>query len=197
MASVSSRLQGVGPVGRLVLGLALVPLLGAAPSAEAPKGSREYQIKAAFLFNFARFVEWPVAAFPSADSPLKLCILGEDPFGAALDETVRGERVRERQLVVQRLAEVVDVSSCQLVFLSASERGRFPEILGELVSKSVLTVSEVEDFAAEGGMINFVLVDNRVRFEINPSAAKRSGLKVSSELLRLGRIVGGDTEEAG
>ncbi len=189
----SLRMRTLLRRGCMLLGLAVLPLLsGAAPMAEPSRYSREYQIKAAFLFNFARFVEWPAAAFGSSDSPLSLCVLGEDPFGSALDETVRGEKVRDRRLEVRRTSEVVDLDACQLVFVSASERSRLAEILSALGSRSVLTVGEVEEFAARGGVINFVLVDNRVRFEINPGAAKRSGLKISSELLRLGRIVDRD-----
>jgi hypothetical protein len=178
--------------GGLTLGLALLPLLmgAAAPTTEPRRESREYEIKAAFLFNFARFVEWPAAALGEPEAPLSLCVLGEDPFGLALEETVRGETVRDRRLVVKRVAKVVDAGVCQLVFVSASERAHIPDILGVLAGRSVLTVSEVEDFAARGGIINFVLVDNRVRFEINPDAAEHGGLKISSELLRLGRIVG-------
>lgn len=151
--------------------------------------SREYQVKAVFLFNFAQFVEWPESAFSSADAPLCFCVLGDDPFGADLDDTVRGETIHTRELTVRRSDKAGELKGCQLLFISRSERGRLAGILAELEGSPVLTVSEVEEFGRRGGMINFYLEDNRVRFEVNPQAAAREGLKISSELLSLGKIV--------
>jgi hypothetical protein len=151
---------------------------------------KEYQVKAACLFNFAQFVEWPAAAFPDADAPIRIGVLGDDPFGAALEETVRGETVRNRKLVIQRSHRVADLKNCHVLFISKSEKKRVAEILSQLSSSDVLTVSEVESFARRGGIINFYLAGKKVRFEINPDAAKRKGLKVSAQLLELGAEVG-------
>jgi hypothetical protein len=159
--------------------------------------SREYQIKAAFLFNFAQFVEWPAGAFPHASTPLCIGILGTDPFGAALDETVQGETIHNHPLVVTRSSQVEDLKACQLVFVSESERDRVGEVLAALDPQSVLTVSDIERFAERGGVIRFFVQGNRVRFEINPASARREGLKISSQLLALGRIVASDPESGG
>jgi hypothetical protein len=173
---------------------ALFLAAGAAPFTPTARGSqpevpREYQIKAVFLFNFAKFVEWPATAFPDAEAPLRLCVLGEDPFGAALEETVRGESIADRTLAIERSRQVDDLKDCQLLFISRSERDRVATILSQLGPGAVLTVSEVEDFTRRGGIINFYLDGNRVRFEINQASARRMGLKIDAQLLSLAKIV--------
>jgi hypothetical protein len=150
----------------------------------------EYQVKAVFLFNIVQFVEWPPRAFASSDTPICIGVLGDDPFGTALEETVRGETVQNRKLIVQRSHRAENLKDCQLIFISKSETERLPGILGELDPVPALTVSETQGFAQRGGIINLYLAANKVRFEINPSAARRKGLKISSELLSLGKIIG-------
>jgi len=151
--------------------------------------SKEYQVKAAFLFNFAQFVDWPPAAFTNIDMPFTIGILGRDPFGAALEATVEGETVNNRKIIIERARTVDDLKNCQLIFISQSEKSQVPEILSALDDRPVLKVSEIEGFARLGGSINFYLDDGRVRFEVNPAAAQRDGLKVSSQLLSLGKII--------
>jgi hypothetical protein len=151
--------------------------------------SREYQVKAAFLFNFVQFVEWPTRAFTNSEAPICIGVLGEDPFASALEETVRGETVQNRKLIVQHSNRVEPLKDCQLVFISKSETDRVPGILDELDPEPVLTVSETQGFAQRGGIINLYLAGNKVRFEINPAAARHKGLKISSELLSLGKII--------
>jgi hypothetical protein len=155
-----------------------------------PAVSKEYQVKAAFLFNFAQFVEWPPAAFKNPDSPLSIGILGEDPFGSALEETVKGESIRNRKLIIKRSRRAEDLNGCQLVFIAKSEKTKLSDALTKLTGKGILTVSEIEGFGLRGGMFNFFIEGNKVRFEINPAAAQHEGLKISSQLLSLGRIVG-------
>lgn len=154
----------------------------------------EYQVKAAFLFNFTQFVEWPAAAFGSADSPLVIGVLGRDPFGGFLDETVRGESVNQRNLQVRRFARVEDVNNCQMLFISNSETEHMAEILGKLKGKSILTVGETEDFARRGGVIRFATVANKIRLNINVEAAKEASLTISSKLLRPAEIVNARSE---
>ena len=151
--------------------------------------SREYEIKAAFLINFIQFVVWPTNAFTNEEAPFCVGVIGEDPFGSALDQTVQGETVNHHKIVVKRWQRVEDCKDCQLVFVSKSENKRVPEILAKIDSHPVATVSEVAGFAKQGGMINFYREQNKVRFEINPASAEKSGLKISSQLLRLGKIV--------
>jgi hypothetical protein len=151
--------------------------------------SKEYQIKAVFLFNFAQFVEWPANTFTNAEAPFCIGILGDDPFGKALDETIQGETIQNHRLVVQRSQRPEDLQNCQLIFVSKSEKGRMVEILSKLSGRKILTVSELPGFANRGGVINFYFEGNKVRFEINPASAEREGLKVSSQLLSLGKII--------
>jgi hypothetical protein len=151
--------------------------------------SKEYQIKAAFLFNFAQFVEWPTVAFADASAPISIGVLGDDPFGAVLDQTIEGETINHRKLIIQRSQRVADLKGCHLVFISKSEKSRLADIFDRLGSASVLTVSETENFARRGGIINFYLDGNKVRFEINADAAQRKGIKISSQLLKLGKVV--------
>jgi hypothetical protein len=162
--------------------LALTPLAGLAQT-------KEYQIKAAFLLNFIQFVQWPAAAFSGPDAPLCIGVLGNDPFGPALEEAVRGASSQHHKLTILRPQRIEDLTNCQLVFVSASENQRAPAILAKLESQPVMTVGEEADFAKQGGTINFYREQNKVRFEINTAAALKSGLKISSQLLRLGKIV--------
>ena len=153
---------------------------------------KEYQIKAAFLFNFAQFVEWPPASFADANAPICIGVLGDDPFGPVLEQTVQGETINHRKLIIQRSQRVEDLKGCHLVFISKSEKSRLTDIFDGLGSASILTVSETENFARRGGIINFYLEGNKVRFEINSDAAQRKGIKISSQLLKLGKLVGAE-----
>lgn len=149
----------------------------------------EYQLKAVFLFNFAQFVEWPASAFPSPETPLVIGVLGEDPFGPYLDETVRGEKVNDRPLVVRRYQSVEEITTCHILFISRAEEGRLKGILDSLRGRSVLTVSDADRFATRGGMIRFVTDHHRIRFRINLEAARAANLTLSSKLLRPAQIV--------
>nr|WP_246262417.1 YfiR family protein [Aromatoleum evansii] len=152
----------------------------------------EHEVKAAFLYNFAKFVDWPPQAFTSADAPLALCVLGHDPFGAALS-AVDGKAARSRTVQVRRLQHDGAVRDCHIVFLAAAETVRLRELVATLRGWPVLLVGESEDFATQGGIINLTVGrENRVQIEINLNAAQRHGLKISSQLLRLARIVGGE-----
>ena len=148
--------------------------------------AEEYQVKALFLYNFAKFVDWPPNM--RAD-PICIGILGDDPFGDALDQTVKGKTVNGRNFVVKRLQRQEDGEGCHIVFISASEKKKVRAILNGLGRCNVLTVGDVEGFAAAGGVINFEIVDSKVRFEVNIDAAERAGLKLSSKLLNLAKIV--------
>lgn len=157
--------------------------------AQAPS---EYQVKAAFLLNFARFVDWPDGSAAGTHDSMSLCVVGDDPFRGILDETVKGKTVNGRDLVVERFKRGDDARDCQIVFISASESRRLNPILESLKGASVLTVGETDGFAQRGGIINFVLEDNRVHFEINVEAAERARLKISSKLLSLAKIIKGE-----
>lgn len=148
------------------------------------------QVEAVFLFNFSQFVEWPQQVFPRPDSPIVIGVLGEDPFGATLDEVVRGEVVKGRPLVVRRFQSIGQLTDCQILFISRTERGHLPRILGMLKGRSILTVSDLEGFARDGGMIRFVLMENKIRLRVNLEATKSAGLTVSSKLLRPAQVIG-------
>ena len=122
---------------------------------KVPAQSREYQIKAAFLFNFAQFVDWPASAFTGDAAPFYVGILGDDPFGAALDETVQGEVIGNHKIIVVRSQKIDDLKSCQMIFVSKSEKQHITEILSDLDSRPILKVSEINGFAEHGGGINF------------------------------------------
>jgi hypothetical protein len=159
-----------------------------APSArEQP--ALEYQVKAAFLYNFAKFVEWPPQKAGAADSPLIIGILGKDPFAGALEAAVEGKKFNQHALVVRHVSSPAEARACHLLFISRSEDNRLPAIVKELSDSPVLTIGESDKFIARGGMINFIMVDNKVRFEINPEAAGEAGLRISSKLLHVARVV--------
>jgi YfiR/HmsC-like len=160
------------------------------PALTADRDS-EYQVKAAFLVNFARFVEWPPQSFAAASDPLVFGVYGNGVFSAALDQAVIGKMIDGRRAVIRRTSELGALRSCHVVFLPASEINHFQEVSNGLGGLSVLLVGETESFAERGGVINFILENERVRFEISPSAAARVHLKISSKLLQLAVIVGG------
>jgi hypothetical protein len=148
----------------------------------------EYEVKAAFLFNFAKFVEWPGSAFPDTNSPLTVCILGDAPFGEAF-APIQGQTVRGRRLRVERHQKVDGLVNCHILFISAARTSELPQVLRRLGTAGTLIVGEQEGFARTGGMISFSIQENRVQFEINLEATDKAGLKLSSRLLRLASIV--------
>jgi uncharacterized protein DUF4154 len=157
----------------------------AAQAVRAP----EYQVKAVFLFNFAQFVDWPAAAFPAADTPLVICVLGNDPFGDALDQTVRNERLGGRPFQVRRYRSVEEITTCHILFISRSEGNRPEAVLASLNQRPILTVSDADGFAQRGGMIRFVTDRNRIRLQLNLAAAEAAHLTISSKLLRVAEII--------
>lgn len=165
--------------------VALAFLLALQAGAQEP--SPEYELKAAFLYNFVKFVEWPADAFAGAKSPLTICVYGNDPFRASLDGVVRGETLGERGLLVQRPEALGDLRDCRVLFVSRSESHRLPEVLAQVEGAPVLTVGDTDGFLRAGGVINFVMEDNKVRFQINQEAAERNRLTISSKLLRLAK----------
>ena len=150
----------------------------------------EYELKAVFLFNFVQFVEWPPEAFSGAQAPLVIGVMGDDPFGRVLDETVSGETVRQRPLQIRRYRGIDEITTCHLLFISESEAEQLDEILAALKDRSILTVSDDESFTRRGGVIRFVVDRSKIRFQINLEAAQAARLTVSSKLLRLAEIVG-------
>jgi hypothetical protein len=152
----------------------------------------EYQVKAAFLYNLAKFVEWPAQSFHSPTSPIVICILGHDPFGSALTDTVEGKELGGRALLVRQIPDARNAGTCHVVFVSSSEQKRLRSILQDLKASEALTVGDTEGFASLGGIVNFKLDGGMVRFQINVEAAKEKNLRISSKLLSLAQIVKGN-----
>lgn len=153
------------------------------------KSANEYQVKAAFLYNFAKFVDWPPSAFSDAKQPLDVCVYGRDPFGNALEDALLGKAIGERRIGLGRAMQFQDLAGCHVVFVSSPARESTMDLANRLKGRPVLLVGESEGFAASGGAIQFTIEDNRVHFIINPDAADRAGLKISSKLLALAKIV--------
>lgn len=168
-----------------IAGRRLALLLGWAAfavSAFAQNSATESEVKAAYLYNFAKFVQWPA---PPSDK-FRICILGSDSLGKALETTVQGERLQGRPVELKRTGSAeVAASSCDMVFIAGSERGHLGEILRSFTKNHILTVSDIPHFVDKGGIIGFVVQDNRVRFEANQDAAQNAGLTLSSELLKV------------
>jgi hypothetical protein len=145
----------------------------------------ENQAKAAYLFNFAKFVEWPASAFPSAAAPMVICILGKSPLGEAIDE-LAGRSVKGRKVQVRQLGKTEEIAGCQVLFIASSERTHLKEILNKAnLASGVLTVSDINHFCSSGGMIGLVTRGERIQFEVNRGSAERAGLKPSSHLMKL------------
>ncbi len=165
-------------------GLLAIPAL----HAQNPKPT-DYEVKAAYLYNFGRFVEWPGKVAAAQGGSFTVCVLGRDPFGPSLDAALAGETVGGKTIVAKRISSPEESGNCQILFLSLSEDSHLNTIIADLDKKAVLTVSDMPQFAQRGGMIQFVLEGKRVRFEVNLTATQRAGLTLSSELLKVATTV--------
>lgn len=159
----------------------------------APLGhaESEYDVKAAYLFKFTKFVEWPGSAFASPQAPFAIGVVGRDPFAGGLDRILEGQRIGDRQLEVRYLGagDAAGLRACQMIFVSGSEERRLPDILSATQGRPVLVVGESEGFASAGGMLGFALRQSRLGVEVNAGAARQARLKISSQLLNIARIV--------
>lgn len=164
-------------------------LVGALALRAAPVDSDEYRVKAAVVYNLAKFVEWPAQTFKADKDPIRICVLGQNPFGASLEQSVAGKFISGRPLAVEYVPGEKQTSNCQILFVSSSERRRLRAILAETRATSVLTVGEIEGFAEQGGIVNLKLVDNHVQMEINLEASGHVHLRIHSQVLNLAEIV--------
>jgi hypothetical protein len=170
----------------LVLGVTAAHVAGGDTSAPSA-----YAVKAAFLYNFAKFVQWPARTLESQPGSFVITVLGRDPFGGTLEETLHGKEVEQLKVVVRRARGAEDLGTSQIVFISYSQRTQLAEILKQLEGTPTLTVGEMDHFAERGGVIQFRMEGDRVRLSINPNAATRAHLKISAELLKLAHVVQG------
>jgi YfiR/HmsC-like len=182
--------------GCIALMAGLVPLAATVLSLQSAQAasSAENEIKAAFMYNFAKFVRWPAASFADPQAPLLVCALGEDGLGPALD-TIDHKVAQGHELRVRHRIRLEDARSCHILFVAASERGRLPAILHALTGASVLTVSDIDGFAESGGIIGLYDVDNKLQFSINAEQARAASLQINAQLLKLARIVGHETRQ--
>lgn len=174
--------------GAAAFALACALLSASALPAQSPKHS-DYEVKAAYLYNFGRFVHWPAVDSAASGDAFNICVLGEDPFGPTLDTALAGASIGNKGVVARRISGPHEVANCKILFLSSSEAGRVNKILESLDKSAVLTVSDMPQFSQRGGMIQFVMEENKVRFEVNMAAAQNAGLSFSSELLRVALAV--------
>lgn len=180
------RAKAFGKLGILFL----IPFLTMNMIASTQQGALpEYQVKAVFLYNFTQFVEWPANAFPEPNTPLVIGILGQDPFGQYLDETVKGEKVNEHPLIVKRFRTIDEIRQCHILFINVSEKNELAAIFENLRSQNILTVGDAANFSKQGGIVRFFNEKNKTRIRINLEAAKNADLTISSKLLRLAEVV--------
>jgi hypothetical protein len=189
-----SKFRERGRAGFFVFGLWLALFCLGLSVARSQTVSHEYPLKAVFLFNFAQFTDWPANAFDKPDSPLVIGVLGDDPFGAVLDDAVRDEIVNGRKFVVERYRRVEDIKTCHILFISQSEIRRLDKIMAALKDKPVLTVSEIDSSAQRGVRVQFITENNKIRFRINMDSLKDANLTMSSKLLRLAEIISAPTK---
>jgi hypothetical protein len=183
----TKRLSGLRP---LLMTIAIVwgLLSGLDAGGQAPKPT-DYQVKAAYLYNFGRFVEWPAKGATPQNSSFTICVLGEDPFGQALDATLAGETIGNQKVTARRISSLQESADCQILFISSSEAKRLNKIMEALGNSAVLTVSDIPQFSQRRGMIQLLMEGNRIRFEVNLAATQRAGLTLSSELLKVATAV--------
>jgi hypothetical protein len=170
----------------ILLVLLIVPPIAGAQS----RPMDEYRVKAAFLYNFARFIEWPPEVFPDPTVSFTICVLGRDPFGRVLDNEIAGRKIDGRSVAVRRITDARRAAGCAILFVSSSERKRALAAIA-LCQPGILTVGEVDNETSDGMVVNFTLEGSNIRFEINPEAAEQERLRISSRLLSLATIVGG------
>lgn len=177
---------------RLIVLFHLLLLSSLVPLANASKPvSPEYVIKAAYIYNFAMFVDWPADAFLQSDSPIVIGLVGPDPFGSALEEIIRGKRVNKRHLIIKRAPTATELTDAHILFFSASESAKISEMVQQFRRTPVLVVSETPDFLRRGSVINFTVQNNKVGCAINIAAARKARLNISSQLLSLSTVVEG------
>ena len=172
----------------LVLILSCLVLRGVSPSRAEVSQLSENQMKAAYLFNFAKFVEWPASAFPGAGAPLVIGVIGKGPYGEA-HNALAGRIAKGRKVSIRQFTRIEEVGGCQILFIAASEKPRLKEILRALPASGVLTVSDLKHFCSLGGMIGLVTRGEKLLFEVNVGNAERAGLKLSSQMLKLAQTV--------
>lgn len=179
------------PFIKIILNLFLVTvtLLQGSQHALAQTPSREYQLKAVFLFNFTQFVNWPATDFENDQSPLVIGVMGDNPFGNYLSLTVAGEKINGHPLAVQHYKSEEEIKSCHILFVNFNETKKLEQVLGSVEGKNTLTVGDDPDFLKQGGMIKFVMNNNKIKLQINMEACKESKMVISSKLLRLAEIV--------
>jgi len=184
----SAKVGRMPRLGRILRVLGLVMLFLSDTRAQSPTAG-EYQVKAAFLFNFAKFVEWPPSSFSDASAPLRICVSGRDPFGEELRNITREKTVNGHRLEVSQVLDLQVARTCHILFIASSEKARLKQIFESLRGSDALTVGDTKGFVQQGGMINFVLDKNRVQFEVNRKAAEQAGLQISSKLLSVAKLV--------
>jgi hypothetical protein len=170
-------------------GLFLILAVCSSPYKTGAQVSREYQLKAVFLYHFAQFTEWPTNAFAESNSPIVIGILGDDPFDRTLDDIIRGEKVQGRALEVRRYQRAEEIQTCHILFISESESRRLEQHLNSLKGKPVLTVSDVENAAYRGVMVRMITESNKIRLRVNLDSLTASNLVLSSKLLRAAEVV--------
>lgn len=179
----------VKALGKLSVVLLLLLLVMGMNTPLQTSPPREYQVKAVFLYNFTQFIEWPATSFSGPESPLVIGVLGKDPFGSFLDETVKGETINGHPLKVQRYNDVNEIKTCHILFINLSDKEKLEGILEQLKDKSILTVGDASIFAKQGGMIRFFTEDRKTRLLINLESVKKADLNISSKLLRIAEVV--------
>lgn len=172
-----------------ILRLGLIAFLGVALAGGAVAQIDEYQVKAVFLYNFAKFVEWPAKSFPKLSDPIVICILGQNPFDNDLGEAIRGKLWDGRAFTILQIVDLPPKSRCQILFVTSSERQHFRSMVGSLKGSGILTVGDTPGFIDDGGIINFMVEGGKIRFEISVEAAGQAQLTVSSKLLSLAQTV--------
>jgi hypothetical protein len=191
--ALAATLPDSRPASRLLISIllasiAVCPLFRALAEEDRPM---EYQVKLAFLYNFAQFTQWPADAFSSQAAPMRICVVGSDPFQGDAERGLRGRTAAGHQIEIRTVKPDDDLKPCHIVFVRSSERKGLPKILAGLQGASALTVGESAGFAVEGGIVNLTLEDSKLRFEINLDAAVQTKLKISSKVLALAKIVKG------
>ncbi len=175
----------------IVKGVALLFLFAGAFSLHAQAPATEYEVKAAYLLNFGKFIQWPSAGRPPEMERFAICVMGDDPFGQILDSTVRDEKIAGKPVMARRLTRAQDATGCQVLFISRSEEKQVRRLIPSLNKAGILTVSDMPGFLDHDGMIQFTLVGNRIRFEVNLDSVQDAGLTLSSELLKVASLVKG------